>query len=480
MNQKMQNYSVESDNAEISIRHLAAYVIKKSRPTLLIVLACVVVALLISSAQWASKLSDPNYESPADVYDATITEYSDETLALETEISELEDKLDRELEYEQNSVLMQIDPYNKKYGTLTYYIDARESILSDNMEYLSDYNNSLLKTYMLYLSGGELYAQILERFPEYKNEQYIREVLSILRDDAANMITITVIGNEADTLAAILDIARSGMADMHTKATEQIGSHQLTEIRSNIYTVNDTALLDKQNGYREQIAATKQQVKDKQVELEELMPPDEVLPQQPIWLTITEQLIKTALLTLVGALIVIILLLALYYVVSNKVLDADKLQYSTKLDILGKIASDKSNRIRIWDKLAATVSGSRLQKAKREDLLALTAQSIRSTVRSMGIVEGNITLAGSVAPEELSGIAAAFNKALSDNKLVFTVAGDPMQEIASVEEINASVMAIVIVRQNASRCSDIVRQAARITAWGKPVLGAILLDADTV
>ncbi|MBE0601107.1 MAG: hypothetical protein IH607_04915 [Firmicutes bacterium] len=294
------------------------------------------------------------------------------------------------------------------------------------------------------------------------------------------MVTVTAIGSDEDTLFAILDIVRDGMAEVYTKAVDFIGDHQLTEIRSQTYTVNDGSLAERQEMVREQLAQTEQQLNDKQDELEALTKAAGALTIEPVWRTVAKELVKTALYTLVGAGIVMILLLGLYYIVSDRVLDADKLQYTARLDILGKIAAGKAKRIRWMDRLAAAVGGVRLQSGRRDDLLALTAQSIRSTVASGGFAQGSIALAGNMAPEELAEIAAALNESLTDDKLVFTAAGDPMQDIASVEKIHASVMAVIIVRQNASRCSDTVRQAARIAAWGKPVLGAVLLDADTV
>lgn len=480
MSQNMQEVPVDHEKTEISVRHLLFYVAKRWRLIFLAVLACIVVALLVSAVQWVSKLTDENYISPLAAYESRMAEYSEERLVLEDEITALEDELNREIDYDENSILMHIDPYNKKYATLTYYIDARESTLPDNLATSSDYTNSLLKTYMLYLSGGDLYAQILERFPKLKSELYIREILLVSRDDAASMITVTVLGSDDDILAAMLDIVRDGMAEVNTQAIAQIGSHQLTEIRSNTYTVSDATLAQKQKTNKEQLAGTRQELVDKQIELEELNHTIGTLTPAPVWLSIAKQLVKTALYAAAGSFVMMILLLALYYILTDKVLDTDKLQSAVRLDILGKISGSKPKRNTILDKLAAAIGGVRLQTAKQEDMLALTAQSIRSTVLSRGIAEGGIALVGNMMPEELARIAGVFNEALAEEKLRFTIAGDPMQEVASVDKIQSSVTTVVVVKQGVSRCSDIMQEAARLAAWGKPVLGAVLLDADTV
>lgn len=480
MMQSTNNQEIEYVNAESNIRQMAAYVIRKARLIGLVVLICVIVALLVTTAQWVSKLTDESYVSPATEYETVMADYIDEKLVLEDDIAALEDELIRDTDYDANSVLMRIDPYNKKYATLIYYINARELTLPDNMTYSSDYTNSLLKTYMLYLSGGDLYAQILESFPRIKNELYIREILLVSRDDAASMITVTVIGSDEDVLFDMLDIVRNGMKDVYTQTSAQIGSHQLTEIRSQTYTVSDAALAEKQRMNKAQLIELKQQLKDKQKELEDFSDMISAFALSPVWLTVAKQLAKSALYTLAGSLVVVILLLALYYMLSDKVLDADKLRNTVRLDILGKISGAKPKKKSVWDKWAAAVGGVRLQTAGREELLALTAQSIRSTMLSRGVAEGGIALVGNVAAEELASVAAALNAALTDGKLAFTIAGDPMREVGAVEKIQACVTAVVIVRQGVSRCSDIMQETARVAAWGKPVLGALLLDADTV
>ena len=99
---------------------------------------------------------------------------------------------------------------------------------------------------MLYLSGGELYTELLEHFPEMVDIRYIREFVSVTSYDTTGMITITVIGNDDEIAQTIFNIVRSGMAEVYTEATETIGEHKLLELDGSTYIYQDLSLADRQ------------------------------------------------------------------------------------------------------------------------------------------------------------------------------------------------------------------------------------------
>ena len=174
------------------------------------------------------------------------------------------------------------------------------------------------------------------------------------------------------------------------------------------------------------------------------------------------------------------LVIAVYYVASDKILDIDKLQSLSIVNILG-VVPRKGNKQRNSQKDASAAdkgSRSKQQPMDRDDALAVTAQSIHATVLAKEIMEGSIALAGSIGTEVLQGVVNVFNQAVPDTRLRFVSAGDPMRDVVAVETISAAKAVVFVEKQGVSRCSDVVKENARVLAWGKPVLGAVLLDAD--
>ncbi|MBN1777977.1 MAG: hypothetical protein JW811_07630 [Clostridiales bacterium] len=482
MNENSEVNSWEEPYREITLRQLAFYVLKRWRLLLLAALLCAVGALLISSVFLALEMTDEEYEDVVEKeYNDSVADYTDRIQTLERKIVDLEDDLVWQQAYNQDSTLMKVDPYHKKVSTMTYYVDADEPVVPDYLEQYVSRNDSLLKTYMLYLSGGDLYSQLLERFPDIKDVNCLREIFSVVMYETTGMITITVIGNDDETAQTIFGIVRTGMAEIYKEASKTIGEHELTEIDSNTYMCQDRFLADKQQQSLETIFTLNTQLRVTKIELDDLNEEFKELVHVPLWRRIVMQFLRTAVYTAFGGLIAMALLLAIYYALSDRILDADKLRYAAKLDILGAIPRGKHKRKRrLLDRAAAAVGGVTLKTAEREDALALTARSIFAFVSAKGITEGNIALAGSIAAAELMEIADVFNDAVADAKLKFSAAGNPMRNASAVDGITASGIAVIVEKQEQSSCTDVVKAVDRITAWGKPVLGAVLLDADAM
>jgi len=479
MSQNIENGSAGLMAAEMNMRYLIFYVFKKWRMVFLVALIFVAVALLVTTAGLIMEMTDAEYEDiVAKEYNDSVLDYTDKMQTLERTIVTLEDDLVWQEAYNQASVLMKIDPDHKMIATMTYYIDADEQVVPDYLEQYVSRTGSLLKAYMLYLSGGDLYNRILERFPEMNDIKYIKEIVSATMYDTTGMITLTVIGNDDETAQTIFGIVRAGMAEVYREASESIGEHELIELDSNVYTYQDLSLANRQQSNLEAIFTLNTQIRETKLELNALEEEFKELTFAPLWRRITVQMLKTAVYAALGGIVVMLVLLALYYTVSGKILDSDKLRCIANLSVLGSIPGAGQKRIRILDRAAAAMGGVKLKTAERETALALTAQSICTTVSAKGITEGGIALAGSVAEEELRAVAEAFNEAAADTKLRFVAAGNPMCDVASVEAVKAAAIVVVVEKQGVSLCADVVKEADRITAWGKPVLGVVLLDAD--
>ena len=462
---------LEPVDTELSLRYLVFYVLKKWRLLLLALLVCAAAVFLVSYAQ-SALLPDAGESGQ------TLAEYEHSIEMLEYEVTALEAALENQRDYNRNSLLMQMDPQNKLVSVLTYYIVSEMTPQPETVQVQTGLTGSLLKRYVLYMTGGDLYADILQQFPTIQDVRYLREILTVAEDPSAAMITITVIGDDSQMEQRMLDVVRDGMAAVYTGASALIGGHTLTEIDSSAYRENDTALADMQQQSRDQLLFLESEFSDKKQMLAAIREEAAGLESAMARNATVGQWLKTALLGGCAGLVVAVLLLSLYYIVSDKVLTIDKIHPG--ICILGEIPPARIRRRWLMDRAAAVVGGVRLKAAGREAILSLTAQNIHSAVLAKGIQAGSIALAGSITVKELRGLAEHFNEVTVDAQLRFAAAGNPLQDAASVELINSSVATVIVEKLEVSMSSDILKETARITAWGKPVLGIVLLNADAM
>ena len=269
------------------------------------------------------------------------------------------------------------------------------------------------------------------------------------------------------------------MAAVYAETLESIGDHKLVELDSSFYTINDEDLAKKQQENADQIDTLKSQIEDKTVELFLLGQDMDNLTVDPAAFGISAlDMITPVLYAAIGGWIMILLLLAMRYIVADKVYDVDKLRCGAGFGVLAEIPRAQQKRKRLLDKLAMLVGGVRLKSTQRDSLLLLTARSIHATVTAQGISEGTIAVAGSIDAEELQEITEQFNHAVETQNLQFVAAGNPLQDALSVDIIGEAAATVAVEKQDVSMCADICKEIARMTAWGKTPLGIVLLDVD--
>ena len=461
------------EDREINLRFLVQYVLNKRRIIFLTILVFVFIGLLLYAVPVLQTFNDEDaMASYRLAYDNDLNAYRSEIEALESEIEVIKNNLVKQQTYCDESFLMKIDPYQKTVTTLIYYVDSGYEIIPENTYQDIDYSSRLISMYLAYLTNGELYSQLLAQMPEITDEQYIKELISVTADYETSIIIIMVAG-DIDNTQQMIDTIRTGMETVYSKASDTIAEHKLTKISDSVYTLVDLELAVQQQENFNRIYESSKQLQDKMVELKELE--DEGEPQwEYSWWSIVKQLVKYLVIAASLGLLAAVLAIAAYYITSDKILDVDKLQAYSNISILGVIPRKESKPAKMKNG-----TGAIQQHANSSDsMMTLTAQSIYTTVLAGGAGDGSIALAGSIEMEVLQGVVNAFNQAVPDTQLRFVSAGDPMRDVAAVETISAAKAVVFVEKQGVSRCSDVVKENARVLAWGKPVLGAVLLDAD--
>ena len=173
--------------------------------------------------------------------------YASAGKTLKTDIANIQTSLQEKETYNDNSILMSINPYNKTVARIVYYIDTGYQIMPGSTYQNIDYSDRIIEMYMTYLTGGELYAQMARELSTPTKIQYVREILNIASNPDTDMISIDLSNINSAACQEMIDIIKKGLKEIYPKATSSIAEHKLTEISEDIYTTVDLDLETLQN-----------------------------------------------------------------------------------------------------------------------------------------------------------------------------------------------------------------------------------------
>ena len=186
---------------EIDLRDLMFYIVKRWRPILLI--AVILAALMGGYKLYKGVLKSQDKQYIADLQESYVSDLKNYHVTkdgYEKKINTLVQNIDYEEDYENNSILFQLDPFNKWVAKTNLFIRTEEENGAITMV---DPADSLVKAYSSILKS----KSALEKACKENNLEiiYLRELLHIDADYNGNMISVSVAYKDGDGAQKILD-----------------------------------------------------------------------------------------------------------------------------------------------------------------------------------------------------------------------------------------------------------------------------------
>lgn len=242
------------------------YLIREKEPNLLdmlwkilyswrLVLVCgVVFACLLSGFKYAKDYKNSTAVKNVSVENLRMGLTEDEIRDLDKAIIEnasIESQLKFNTEYQKNSILMNIDPYNKNQIILQYYVDSGYTV-DFNDKVKQDYTQGLLRSYATFISNGQITEECAQKLNE-ENSQYLAEVITTDADLQEketvmfeNTFCVSVTGKDMQQARVIADVVKSALESYQKELTSKIGAHELVLVSDHEQVVQDTALAEQQ------------------------------------------------------------------------------------------------------------------------------------------------------------------------------------------------------------------------------------------
>ncbi len=477
---------------ELDLKLICLAITKKWKPIVSVAIICAVIAIIygiITSTSSSGQVIAGNedalrkYEEEIKIYqddiagfEADIESYSQKVSRLEEENNSLEDDKQRIYEekealdkYRENSVILNIDPYNVVKQTRTYYVSNDYQIIPDMTYQNKDPIKDIVKAYVRYIKASNMdknesldIVPLSNKSLDNESSVYI-SLLNVYNND--NNIIIEALGEDEIRAEELMDGAVKALESVKKKIYTEVGEHEIVLIESNSYNTFDVNLKNAQEAYDRNIEDMLKTINDRQNSLNTLIttynnnihnaraniikqsaamdavakPSSETVTDNKV---LPEDLIKTALIGLIIGLFLSAGYFAFRYVFSGTIKSNEEMEGRYGIRVIGSYKDTLSTSVSV-----ATIC-SFLKDGK------------------------DIIIAGCVGREDCERFASELRKKVPD--LNVYVAGDVSKDVIGVDILRKSDKAVIIEKVDRSLIKDISHEVDIIKGTGADIIGCIM------
>ena len=207
-------------------------------------------------------------------FEKKMDEYNQDYTQLEMEIENLNKSIEEQIVYNNESILMKINPYNKKSVSGQFYIDSDYQINPELSFQNIDITTSIVRAYQALYTTGELAKYVNEHLETQIKERYLNELISVeYLGDAT--LEVTVVNTDTEEAKSIYDLVMKCMDEHKAQFEKTIGSYTITKLNESENCFVDLELKAMQVGNLEEINTLKSSLTEKENSLSSLVRPSE-------------------------------------------------------------------------------------------------------------------------------------------------------------------------------------------------------------
>lgn len=191
----------------------------------------------------------------------------------EKENAAIEKQLALSREYQEESILMNIDPYAESQVIMQYYVNTHR-IINYTQDMEQDYTEELIAAYCTYATNDYIIEENAKALG-LQDRKYLEELVNVHMGTSSdvniqsNIFSITVAGRNMDEAKAVAEIIQKSVESYHDELNSKIGNHDLTLIGNFESIVQDNDLAIKQAQLETTIATLRTQQTTLKTELSE-------------------------------------------------------------------------------------------------------------------------------------------------------------------------------------------------------------------
>lgn len=458
---------------EIELRDLLFHMLYGWRKILIV---AVLLTIILGAYRYlnVSKLNTVKEKNNAeDMYQKSLDTYELNKAKLEREINNIEKSITYKEEYIENSQLMMINPMDKQVASLSYYVDAKYHINPELTYQDINLSNMMIRSYYSAIVNGKMYQYILDNLSFDLDESYLKEIITVQLEYDKSMFFINVVHSDSAKCEEIINLVKEFISSTTFKVTEVVGEHDLSIVDASLQTVVDLELVTIQNNNYLELSNLETTLDEKQKVLAELVEPTYLETTTSV---ILMSAIKYAVVGFVLGAFLMMGILLVSYLMTDKIMDGSDIRKRYNIRILGVVSNKGKKRMfGFVDRGIYKLQGISIDP-KNEAIIERITTTLKAYVELDNIHEGRIVLTGSmnvdINQELVKKVSKVFNKSsleliASDN---ITYSAETVQKI---KESKGVVLCEVIGR---TTYTELTKQIEYIKDLDKNILGIILFE----
>ena len=207
-------------------------------------------------------------------FEKQMKEYNDDYAQLELEIANLEKSIEEQIAYNNESVLMQINPYDKKCVAGQFYIDSDYQIMPDVTYQNTDITTSVARAYQALATTGELAKYINEHLDTPIKERYLNELISVSYA-GDSVLDVKVVHTDIESARKVYSLIIEYMNQKKNEFQKNIGNYTITLLNESESASVDLALKETQVANLESINTLRESLTKKEESFTSLAMPSQ-------------------------------------------------------------------------------------------------------------------------------------------------------------------------------------------------------------
>lgn len=445
---------------EIDPRELLYYVLKKWR---VIIIVGIVLALIAGCCKLASGLkNDVTYKADPN---------AEEREMLQVQLDELQKTLDEQVNYNENSVLMKVDPLNEYVGSFEVYLDSNYQIDTSSNYQNIDLTSRLVRAYESFLTSGTLYSYVLnntENNDDIIDIKFISELIQVEADPDAASVYVKCVGETEERVSEMVKIVKQAINEKYSEMKEIIGEHECYILMESVYPTIDRELEEAQVENYLKVGDSEKSVEKKSAEIDALGNPNELPPDISTRQAVVSA-VKDAIVGGVVGLVLAFVFFGVQGILTRKMWSSTGWN-NCGIAVLGGICTAKEQKkFAKVDRWFAKITNFDEPELSIDEAEAFASANIMAMLKKK---EASSAAVVGVADKKLcTDIVEGMNK----NSAALSFAGNVLAESNAVESL-ADTDNVVLLAENEKITVDEVSEIVkRLDAWGKNLLGVILI-----
>lgn len=474
--------SINAQNSyeqEVNLKDLLFVILHKWR---IVIAVSVVFAILMGGAKGALTYRSQNAPEAAaqreESYRVDLAQYENNLASYEREIQNLSDNSILQQDYLENSVLMNLSPYDFYEAQSNLFIKTDYEILPGMAYQNIDYTSSILQAYQFLITSAS-FLDTVNPFPDLET-QYLKELITVERGQLdpqkadtrinsssfTNLLTVRVRHNNAKDAEQILQSILGQIDTLQSQVSSDIGTHSITVLNTSCGNNIDLSLADAQKAAAARLNDLRTSLSERETALNELVKPSAIAPTAAVALKST---VKYGILGGVLGGFMVVFFICVCFLMSDKLYSPAELRirYGAKLlGILPDAKGKKKNFIDLWlDRLEG-----RAARGLSDNGYSLIAANIKSYAENAK----TLLVAGCAPSDTLDEAARQLQSLLPDIQVIG--GGNILQDVDAIQKL-AGCEGVALVEQcGLTTYQSVELELEKVRDLGKEIVGFVVYE----